>query len=67
VDISFFKKYRISKIQSTELKKLKKLKYPSENASVPLGREKKTIKSGEKGRGMRGKVEWERGTWPGIG
>jgi hypothetical protein len=51
VDISQKKKkYRISKIQSTELKKDNKLKYSSEDASVPLGREKKAITSGEGGR-----------------
>jgi hypothetical protein len=43
------KKYRLSKIQSTELRKLKKLKCPSEDASVPLGREKKATTSGEEG------------------
>ena len=42
--------YRIPKIQSTELKKLNKLKCPSEDTSVPLGREKKAITSGEGGR-----------------
>jgi hypothetical protein len=45
------KKYRIPKIQSTELKKVNKLKGPSEEASVPLGREKKAITS------------WEGGAW----
>jgi hypothetical protein len=44
------KKYRITKIQSIEFQKDNKLKYPSEDASVPLGREKKTITSGERGR-----------------
>jgi hypothetical protein len=34
---------------STELKKVNKLKCPSEDASVPLGREKKAITSGERG------------------
>jgi hypothetical protein len=34
---------RIPKIQSTELKKINKLKGPSEDTSVPLGREKKAI------------------------
>jgi hypothetical protein len=38
--------HRIPKIQSTELK-LNKLKCPSEDASVPLGIEKKAITSGE--------------------
>ena len=51
------KKYRIPKIQSTELKKLNKLKCPSEDASVPLGREKKAITSGEGGRDLGGKVD----------
>jgi hypothetical protein len=41
------KSYRIPKIQSTELKNLNKLKCPSENTSLPLGREKKEITSGE--------------------
>ena len=57
------------KIQSTELKKVNKLKCPSEDASVPLGREKKAITSGEGGRDLGGKVDgvgrekWkERGT-----
>ena len=53
------KKYRIPKIQSTELKKVNKLKCPSEDASVPLGREKKAITSGEGG-------TWE-GKWMGVG
>jgi hypothetical protein len=39
-------RYRIPKIQSTELEKFK-LKCPSEEASVPLWREKKAITSGE--------------------
>ena len=39
--------YRTPKIQSTKLKKVNKLKYPSEDPSVPLGREKKEITSGE--------------------
>jgi hypothetical protein len=62
------KLYRIHKIQSTELKKLNKLKCPSEDASVPFGREKKAITSGE-----GGKVDWvvgsrgERETWSGTG
>jgi hypothetical protein len=38
---------RIPKIQSTELKKVNKLKCPSEDASVLLGREKKAITSGK--------------------
>jgi hypothetical protein len=35
------KQYRIPRIQSTELKKVDKLKGPSEDASISLGREKK--------------------------
>ena len=35
---------RVLKVQSTELKKVNKLKCPSEDASVPLGMEKKSIK-----------------------
>jgi hypothetical protein len=50
--------YRIPKIQSTELKKVNKLKYPSENDSVPLGREKELTKSREGG-------IWE-GKWIGV-
>ena len=49
--------YRIHKIQSTELKKVNKLKCPSEDASVPLGREKKVITSREGGRDLGGKVD----------
>jgi hypothetical protein len=44
-------------IHSTELKKLNKLKCPSEDSADPLGREKKTITSGERGRDLGGKVE----------
>jgi hypothetical protein len=56
VDTSQKKKYRIPKIQSTELKKVNKLKCPSEDASVPLGREKKAITGG----GKKGEPERER-------
>ena len=52
MDISHKKEYRIPKIQSTELKKVNKLKGPSEDASVPLGREKKAITSGERGKNL---------------
>ena len=48
--------YRIHKIQSTEFKRLNKLKCPSEDTSVPLGREKKAITSGKGGRDLGGKV-----------
>jgi hypothetical protein len=37
---------KLPKIPSTELKKLNKLKYPSEDLSVPLGKEKKEITNG---------------------
>jgi hypothetical protein len=53
--------YRIPKIESTELKKLNKLKCPREEAPVPHGREKKSITSGEGGRDQGGKVEREEG------
>ena len=36
-------------MQFTELKKVNKLKGPSKDASVPLGREKKATTSGEGG------------------
>jgi hypothetical protein len=52
--------YRIHKIQATGLKKFSKLKCPSEDASVSLGREKKAITSGEGGRDLGGK---ENGGW----
>jgi hypothetical protein len=48
---------KLPKIQSTELKKVNKLKCPSEDASVPLGREKKANTSGEGGRDLGGKVD----------
>ena len=51
------KNYRIHRIQSTELKELNKLKFPSEDASVPIGREKKATTSGEGRKNMGGKVE----------
>jgi hypothetical protein len=51
------KKYRIPRIKSTELKKVKKLKIQSEDASVPIGREKKATKEG-RGREVPG---WKRG------
>mgnify|MGYP007107459760 CR=1 FL=1 len=63
MDISQKKKYRISKIQSTELKKVNKLKGPSEDARAPLGREKKAITSGEGGRDLGEKVDGVGGQW----
>jgi hypothetical protein len=50
-------KNRISKIQSTLLKKMNKQMGPSEDILVPLGREKKAITRGEGG-------TWE-GKWTG--
>jgi hypothetical protein len=49
--------YRIHKIQSIEFKMLNKLKCPSEDTSIPLGREKKSITSGEGGKNLGGKVD----------
>jgi hypothetical protein len=40
------KKYRISMLHSTELKKVYKLKWPSEEVSVTLGREESNHKGG---------------------
>jgi hypothetical protein len=57
--------YRIPKIQSTELKKLNKRKCPSEDASVPLGRENKAITSGEGQRDLGEKVDGVGGQWGG--
>jgi hypothetical protein len=47
--------YRIPKIQSTEFRKSNKLKGTSEDASVPLGKEKKAIIR-QWGRDLGGKV-----------
>jgi hypothetical protein len=50
--------YRTPRIQFSELKKVNKLKGPSKDASIPLGREKKAIMSAwGGGRGREG------GTW----
>jgi hypothetical protein len=46
--------YRLPKIQYTKFKKVNKLKCPSKDTSVPLGREKKAIPSGEGGSNMGG-------------
>ena len=48
---------RIPRIQSTELKKVNK-KGQSENASIPLKRDKKAITDGTEGRDRSGK--WDR-------
>ena len=53
------KKYIIPKIQSIELKKVSKLKGPSEDASDALGREKKAITK------RVGGGTWK-GTWTGV-
>jgi hypothetical protein len=50
-------KIQNTNILSTELKKVNKLKGPSEDASVPLGRKRKQSQEGrEGGRDLRGKV-----------
>jgi hypothetical protein len=51
------KRYRIPRIQSTELKKVYKLKGPREDASIPLGRERKAITGG----GKEVQTWWEKG------
>ena len=55
------KPYRIHKIQSTEFKRFNKLKCPSKKASVSLGREKKAISSGERGKDLGGETVAGRG------
>ena len=50
------KKYRIPRIQFTELKKVRKPEGPSEDSSILLEREKKAITSGEGGRELGGKM-----------
>jgi hypothetical protein len=60
VDISH-QKYRITKILSTKLKKVNKMKGPSEDASVPLGWEKKAITRGEGKRDLGEEVDGEEG------
>jgi hypothetical protein len=56
------KKKRKKTIQNTQdtvhkLKRLNKVKCPSEDTSVPLGREKKAITNGEEGRDLEGTVD----------
>jgi hypothetical protein len=51
VDIRGGKRYRIPRLQSTELKKVNKQKDPSEDASISFGRETKIIMEG---RGRKG-------------
>jgi hypothetical protein len=60
VDISTISTYRPPKTLSTELTKLNKLKNPSKDASVPLGREKKSTTRWEGGRELQGKEDGER-------
>jgi hypothetical protein len=43
--------------KKSELKKVNKLKGPSEDTSVPLRRERKAITRGEGGRDLGGKVD----------
>ena len=63
--------YRIPRIQSTELKKANKPKGPwCDDASIPLGKEKKAIKGvgkGDRDLGWKGEREGKRGTWSDIG
>ena len=47
-------------MQSTELKRVNRLKSPSKDASVQLGWEKKAITSGEGERDLEGKGYWKR-------
>jgi hypothetical protein len=54
VDIS--PKYRIPRIQSIEFEKVNKFQGPSEDISIPLGREKKAVMGGRK----RNKCGFER-------
>ena len=56
MDIRKKKKSRMPRKQATELKKVNKLKGPSEDALIPLEREKKAITSGEAGRDLGRKV-----------
>jgi hypothetical protein len=51
--------------QSTELKKFNKMKCPSEDDSVTLGRERKATTSGERGREGRTWEENGTGQWRG--
>jgi hypothetical protein len=51
-------KYRVLKIQSTELTKVNRVKGPSKDTSVPLGKEKKAITREERGKDLGGKVDW---------
>jgi hypothetical protein len=57
---------KIPKIESTELKKFNKLKGPSEDASVPLGREKKAITNGDRSEGPGRESGWQRSGERGI-
>jgi hypothetical protein len=55
------KKVQNTQNTATELKKVNKLKCPSENSSFPLGRENKAVTSGEGGRELGRKVDGGRG------
>ena len=61
------KKYRIPRIQTTELKKVNKLKGPSKDASIPLGRVKKAIMGWRTGCQREGRIWEEQGTGRGRG
>jgi hypothetical protein len=50
------KKYRIPKVESTDLKKFNKLKCPNDGALVPLEREKIAFTSWEGGKNLGGRV-----------
>ena len=58
MDISQRKITEYTKIQSTDLKKINKVKGPSEDASVSLGREKKATSRHEGGSHLGRKVDW---------
>jgi DNA-binding beta-propeller fold protein YncE len=62
------KKYRLPKIQSMELRMINKLKVPSEDSSVTLGREKKTT-TREGGKDLEVKVVGGKGNmiWYWVG
>lgn len=60
------KKYRIPKIQSTELKKVNKVICPVRTSQFDLGGRRKESQVGREGR-MWGRRRRERGIWSGIG
>ena len=56
----------VTQVGKKNLPKANKLKCPSEDASVPLGREKKAITSGEGWKDLGGKVNWGGGREPDL-